>query len=493
MSLRPYPRGFVLSHRAIHPPEQFVSGPLLDNFFIDPACSVDAASEGDHAVIVLGTCVDTGPETANATWLDRLLRRNRPNHESKTEQTPARHLLSALCQGEETFFVALDGYCGRHAILFRTKTGIRILTDATGMRTVFYAADGGVVASHARLVEEMLGGKPEKERLPFGYGFPGNRTPYSRTRLLTPNTLYDFAACKVERFWPRGPVKTRTASEAAHAVTVYGATALKNIALSHRIALSITAGLDSRTTLALTVHTGIPFEGYTYDRGPKTGIDCAVARELSKIAGFQHHVVKADKSSIPDSQALSTTTYYNHHFEVIAPMREHFAGTDTLTVTANLLEIGRFFYKGGKYDLIGSVETMDSMYELYLSALSPLARERVEEYGVERYKTVATEYFADFLETSRFNQARGILNPKDQFYWEHRMSAWHAMILLERDFYADCFIPFNSRRVFETLLGVPERERKSAKAFKLLIKACAPQLLEIPINPKEWPLAKSAS
>jgi hypothetical protein len=361
------------------------------------------------------------------------------------------------------------------------------------MRTIFYAADGGLVASHARLIEEVLGGKIERNKLPFGYGYPGNHTPYSRTRLLTPNTLYDLTTSTVVRFWPRGPIKKLTAREAADAIIAYSATALQNVPQDHEIALSITAGLDSRTTLALAVHAGVPFNGYTYDRGAKTAVDCAVAHQLSKIVGFDHHVVEADKSSLSDDlrNAIHTSTFYNHHHEVIAPMRKHFLNRCTLAVTANLLEIGRFFYKGGIYDTIASVDSPVSMYEMYFAALPPRAREAVTAYGIDRYRTLAIQHFAEFLSVSEFNGAREFLHSKDQFYWEHRMGAWHAMILLERDFYADCFIPFNSRRVFEAFLGVPEKERKSAKTFNLIIKKCAPHLLGIPINPREWPLNNS--
>ncbi|SEO39540.1 hypothetical protein SAMN04489859_108912 [Paracoccus alcaliphilus] len=63
------------------------------------------------------------------------------------------------------------------------------------------------------------------------------------------------------------------------------------------------------------------------------------------------------------------------------------------------------------------------------------------------------------------------------------MTAWHGLNMLERDFYAEAFIPFNARRIWETLLGVPFEERKSAAAFHVMIGDDP-----IPINPKEWPI-----
>ncbi len=493
MGHRIYPRGFVLSRESTKPPAGFIAGPIFDNLFIDDLNSADSASKGEVAVVVLGTCVSTVADEPSLRSPDKQSESKRPFPLNSAPDSPARHMLDALLVSEERFFDTIDQYCGRHVILYGKKDKPRIVTDATGMRTVFYAAEGGVVASHPRLVEETLGGEIIRIDLPFRYGFPGNHTPYVRTRLLTPNTLYDFVKAKVVRFWPRGPIKELTPQEAAEIVLKRAETALKRAAMGRRVSLSITAGLDSRTVLALALHSGIQFDGYTYDRGKRTSIDCEVARELARISGITHNVVPTPTSAPEELKGLlNRTTYYNHHHSVITPMQQHFASNDILTVTANLLEIGRFFYKGQNYaDKLP--ENPESMSELALAATNWSEREMDEMRG-SKNKNLIPEYFSDFIRDTNFNAARGILDSRDQFYWEHRMSAWHGMILLERDFYADCFIPFNSRSIFEVLLGVPEADRKNSTVFKMLIDKCAPQLLSnIPINPTQWPLRQRST
>ncbi|HZH50519.1 MAG TPA: hypothetical protein VEZ16_01420 [Microvirga sp.] len=493
-----YPRGFVIPSRACNPPEGFSPGPVFENFFVAPECPVDSASIDDVAVVVLGTCVSTDSEARGpawqVSWMERLLRRDRPLRHDVAPRKPAEHMLRALLAGEADFFDLIDRYCGRHVILFQKEGRLRILTDATGMRTVFYAVGGGVVASHAQLVEETPGDEIKRTAFPFAYGFPGNHTPYLRTRLLTPNTLYDFAQSETIRFWPRRRIGFRTAAGAAAACAEWVTTALRAVAKLHPISLSLTAGLDSRTTLAVAVHSGVPFNAYTYDRGSKTDIDCAVAAELARRARVRHVVVGSDNDD-PDcpKRAMSRASYYNHHQSTVASMRRHFGRSGALAVTAKLLEIGRYFYQGAGYDSVSAPETPEGMCELYLKALSPSGRAAIERYGMERYRAAAIGYFSDFIRDTAFNQARGILDPRDQFYWEYRMAAWHGVILLERDFYADCFIPFSSRRVFEALLGVRPSQRKAAAAFRKMIMTCAPELLDgIPINPPEWPVGSTA-
>jgi hypothetical protein len=467
MLSQPYPRGFVLAGRSIAPPPGFVPGPSFDHFFIEPLTAVDVAENDDLAVVVLGTCVSTDAE-------------------GSAHPSPAQRMLDALIAGEPAFFDLIDIYCGRHAILFGPKDRPRILTDATGMRTVFYAADGGVVASHARLVEEALGEEIERLDLPFRYGYPGNHTPYRRTRLLTPNTLYDLADSTVLRFWPRAPIKPMTVKRATEEVILRTMRALQRMALSHPLSLSLTAGIDSRATLALALKSGVPFDAYTYDRSANTAIDYKVAQALASLADISHTVVSAKTHAPADVHALlAKATYYRHHHSTVPPMQQHFGNSSSIAVTANLLEIGRYFYRGGIYDhaVPDHPEAMCA-YSLFATGLT--ANEMDRDHGPEA-RQLATRFFADFIETTRFNSARGSLDPRDQFYWEYKMSAWHGMILLERDFYADCFIPFNARAVFKALLAVPVRDRKRSTVFKRLIQQCAPQLTRIPINPPEWP------
>lgn len=62
----------------------------------------------------------------------------------------------------------------------------------------------------------------------------------------------------------------------------------------------------------------------------------------------------------------------------------------------------------------------------------------------------------------------------------------------ERDFYADSFIPFNSRRVFEAMLGVPDEDRYADKTVYRMIELVNPKLLDVPINPRYSELSEAA-
>src|SRR5699024_494315 len=265
-----FPRGFLLSERPVDSPPTFVAGPILPNFYVHPWANVETAGDANLFVIILGHAVPTKSEQA---------------------QPPAAHLLACLRDGEGTFLKALDDYGGRHAIIFGSSGNIRVVNDATGMRSVFYAAQGGVVASHALLVEQALGGEIARSELPFRYGYPGNLTPYARTKILTPNTHYWLTANIVRRFWPIIEPAPRSVEDAATELLEASTNAFRAMTRGRTVRLTLTAGLDSRTILAIALYAGVSFEAYTYGNQYSSKADRLLAADLAAEFGFDHRVL----------------------------------------------------------------------------------------------------------------------------------------------------------------------------------------------------------
>src|SRR5690625_612804 len=189
-----FPRGFVLATRSVPAPAGFVPGPLLENFFTHPWASVEHAGDRDLFVIVIGRCVAI----------------------DGTDETPvAAQLLSSLRRGVPEFLARTDYYGGRYAILFGSADHIRVVNDATSMRSVFYTRDGTAIASHALLAEGTYGAETAESDLPYRYGYPGNLTPYPRTKILTSNTYYCLRSNRVRRFWPVVAPAPRSSVQAA--------------------------------------------------------------------------------------------------------------------------------------------------------------------------------------------------------------------------------------------------------------------------------------
>lgn len=467
-----FPRGFLYSVDAVEAPPGYVPGPLLPNFWVHPWAPIESAADGEgRFVVVIGTAVSTAAAPGAAP-------------------TAAQGLLDALTVSEELFFELLDEYSGRHAIFYGRGAHVRVLSDATAMRAIFYAVEGGIVASHAVLVEQGLGGPIVKDDLPFKYGYPGNRTPYPRTRLLTANTLYDVQEGQVRRFWPRRAPKARSVEEAANEVLERSATALRRIAQQRPVRMALTAGLDSRTLLAIVHHSGIDYETYTYGHGGDTEMDRNLAADLAASIGVRHTLVPKVRRDPEQRARLDEAHYGPHHQAAVGQLAAWLDDPSTAILTAHVLESGgRNFVKTRVVDGVPSAPptTAAAMARMQFLTMEPSARSAIREWGRGEYFVRAEAAFQDYIGASEYDRTLGLLDPFDQLYWEHRMSAWHGTAMVERDFYGEAFIPYNSRAVLAALLGVPQPDRLTGAPLYALIKMVYPRLLDLPINPKSWP------
>lgn len=461
-----FPRGFLLSQCPVEPPPTFKLGPLLPNFYVHPWTNVETAGDSSLFVIIIGHCVPTRDEQG---------------------PDPAAELLETLRGGDGQFLSALGDYSGRHAIIFGTVGNISVVNDATGMRAVFYAADGGVVASHAVLVEQALGGTIHRNDLLFRYGYPGNRTPFERTRILTPNTYYWMTAHVVRRFWPIVAPVPKTVDEAAAHLLQASTIALQSMAKGRTVGLTLTAGLDSRAVLAVAVHSGIGFHTYTYGNDAASGVDRSLARDLAARLSLQHFPVEKKIDDKLLYERVMESHYTSHHGGWVAALSEHFQDPNSLAVIGNLLEIGRINYGPARQAGAEAPDTADAMAALHYRVIGTDTKKKIRTYGYDRYIGSATIAFQAMIDETGYHNVVGLLDPFDQFYWEHRMAVWQGVAMGERDFYAEPFVPFNARSIFESMVGVPSTDRHSNKTVYRMIEMVDPELLELPVNPKEWP------
>lgn len=462
-----FPRGFLLADRPVEAPPTFVPGPLLENFWIHPWNNIEIAGDRDLFVIILGHAVPTRMDQGN---------------------DPAAALLSALADSEHSFFQSLAEYSGRHAIIFGQPGNVSVVNDATGMRSVFYAATGGVAASHALLVEQVLGGPIVRNDLPFRYGYPGNRTPFERTRILTANTFYWMTANVVRRFWPLVSPAPKTVDEAATHLLEASTVALQSMARDRSVGLTLTAGLDSRAVLAVALNAGLDFHTYTYGNDSASSVDRLVARDLADQFGLCHVPVEQRIDDPHFNESLGESHYSLHHAGWVASLARHFPSVDDLATIGNLLEIGRINYGPARRAGVDAPDTAERMTTLHYRVISAKIKERIKKYGVNRYMEEATAAFQGMIDDTGHAHTVGLLDPFDQFYWEHRMSTWQGVAMGERDYYAVPFVPFNARSVFESMVGVPSQDRHADKTAYRMIEMVDPELLHLPVNPSQWPL-----
>lgn len=448
-----FPRGFFWSSDGRRPPAHYLDTDF-PGLFVAPNGLVQGAYGVDSQVTVIGMCVPT------YRW-------------SATNETVSSKILAAAAEGDNELFRYLDLLCGKYVIFLRQGARTRIFHDAAATRTVFYRRDFTAVASHVALVTDG-----HRSTLPFRGAYHGNATPFPDTKLLLANSALDLTVKHAFRYWPREAIQESTIEEAADRLATLGVTALRNLPAGSDIRLAATAGIDSRTSLALLKLSGVKYSTYTYDTSAEA--DVFVPLLLARLFNHAHTYVGTPPLTPDVREAVAEAAYFRSTAYSIGGLTEHFSRPNPVSIISNVYEIGQGYYQKDKNSIVP--DSAAAMQKLFASRLYGV-RDKIEVYSTEAYERESLAHFEEMYEETDFARAITMIDPFDLYYWEHRMGGWHSTQMLERDFFAEGFIPLNSRAALTAALSIPLPDRISCAAFRGVIAKADERLLDIPINP----------
>lgn len=378
----------------------------------------------------------------------------------------------------------IDKLVGRFALIQGGRGGdLRIQTDAIAMRTVFFSlSDHGVIAgSHAKLVVEARPGGKTRNKFRFRWGYPGLNTPYASVYRLPPNCELSLVRGSLHRFFPGSAIPETDIEEAWNIAFNRASATIRALADRRKLLLSLSAGLDTRTTLAASRDSWSQLTFFTYNGGvPKDRVDADVAAALAKTLRLRHVFVdySGPASNKAVSRILSENSFASHKPKVACAYHRLFGEHAFLHIRSNLLELGRsnLFYKFAKRRGMSGPCTAQSMGDIYTLAAKLDTSKSAHVIPAFEHYIAATDY-ADTV---------GKVSPWDMYFVEHRMGAWHAGVLLESDVSFDTVIAFNSREVIRHFMGVPQEARCSSPHLRERLNALLPEVMDIPINPGRY-------
>jgi hypothetical protein len=429
----------------------------------DLACTQVKA--GDHALTLIGHILDPlSPEAANTDILNLLLNEFR---------------------NRETLIAATHRLGGRWLIIAADTNNLFLFHDAMGLRQAFYtepAATGDLwVMSQPGIAGEVLSLTPDTQALDYmdtqtfrrtsESRFPAAATTFKGLKHLLPNHWLDLKTRQCKRYWPSSPLETLTPETAIDRLLPLLSGQVRAAAKRFDLALSLTAGIDSRLVLAAARDEAYRQCMITVRQGkmPDDHADIDVPRRLLKRIGLTHEVVHATSSMSPDfslwfkRNVFLAHDLYGHDAEAIFRC----FGRTKAVITGSGAEVGRCAFRS-KLPRADHVRFTPAL----LAWL---------EYGSTHPFLV--EHFQDWLANAGQQNYVKLL---DLFEWEQDYGNWLAMTQLEFDIaWRDNFTPFNCRDVLATMLGVDERYRRAPDylLFQWAIQKAWPELLAEPINP----------
>lgn len=466
-----YKRGFVLADRPMSSPHPHWPATKLLNYWLcyDPLNSLIVVEHEDNWCALLGSVIDIfDPELSPNQIVTKL----------------AKH----ACSSYTAFLEYLDYLSGRFILLLGNHKDIKLFQDACGMRSVFYSTEQHIAASHINLLSHYLPNpvveKPITEYINSysSYHLPGHFTPIQNVRILTPNTCLNFYTGQVERFFPREPLSPKNPDQVFTTVNRLVTSQVDYLSRNFQLMVSLSAGLDSRATLALLKKVRDQVLFFTYFKRNETGLDemnSAVLQQDKKIAqeiatnlDLNHLLLELDYHN-PDGelyhqfqQVMNCNTYL-HHNHFLAKEYLDRLPNDCLHIRSNINEVFRNFYrKQIKVPLSEGFppETMALCY-----SKKAQHDERIQAY------------FSQFTETVGFSKIYNY-DPFDMFYWEYRLGTWHSNLLLESDIAHETFCLFNNRFLLKTILSLPKTLLSNDFILHRLIDEHWPLLHYWPIN-----------
>lgn len=385
-------------------------------------------------------------------------------------------LRQAYRSDEKAVLDVLDDLAGRYLFFYRLDGNLQVTQDALGMRSLFYSVSSRCLGSHYHLIRAVTGKKEPFEdvssvlkRKVTSNMIPGHFTPDREIFMLTPNQAMDLKTFVWHRIFPRHPHEDITVDEAVESIDRAVRCLLEQI--KQRLLVPITAGLDSRSTLAL-LRCQPSHQYFTYSQASVRSLqtDLNVAIEIARTFQLPHvklHI-RGDFGKNEDEKnfmsLLRKVTIRRHSFEVAWRYVEHFE-SDYLHIRSNGYEVGRRYYR----------QAFSLPDELSAEGIArTFSRTAVKDETV-------LELSQRFIDQAKLSDHLNY-DPYDLYYWEHRMGTWHASLLLESDLAHDSFILINSRHILKQLLSVSDEAQSQGEVQKRLIERFAPRLLDFAIN-----------
>ena len=377
----------------------------------------------------------------------------------------------------------LHGLSGRFVLLIDAPDDSYVFHDAFGLRPVYFGRTGsGPAVSSDPAVHGYFGLIDPAPRPGFwGSAYQRNEAEWwipSGTSLVQgidqvpPNHYLRCSTTEAVRYYPHAQTPVADSSHDVEATVVAMLRgSIDAAARRWRLALPLTAGVDSRTVLAAARGlTDTPV--YTLQLGdrPVPSPDVQVAAELCRRIGAPHRVLHGSDSPSADFERAYVQSTVSPHFDRrgrgIWTTRASFP--ESVILNGNGLEVARcFYYPSGSHR---PVTTAGQLLDLVTGwRRIPFVAERVHQWH-ESTRALPEKTGFDIL---------------DLFYWEHRMGGWAAQNFVESGTAHEVFAPFNNRALLELLLTVPVAERCAPdyRFFRRLWLRMWPELLAVPVNP----------
>lgn len=372
----------------------------------------------------------------------------------------------------------MNQWTGVFTLIHITQDSMQVWGDCAGMQSVYYGVINGniYISSHAQIIGDIcdlsISNYVKKItgyrfwRL-YGIFLPGDISPFDNVYRLVPNT-YIFIdilkkECNVLRFYPTKELKmTKTEEEYDVVIDEISMLMHNNMKLIakkwKKPAISMTGGMDSKTTLACGKGMYDAFHFYSYISMYGDKPDAEAAHKIADAININHIIYNISEDDNDFENINNVRKIMEHNYGDIGKVnpndvrkRMFFLNASDFDVEVKswVSEIGRanYYKKFGlkKMPRRLSPRQMTSMYKFF--SYNRITAKKTDKIFKQYKKKVDCDAIYNY-------------DASDMYLWEFRYGGWGGLtITSEHRVSYDITIPYNNRRIMELFLRLPLEKR----------------------------------
>ena len=388
-------------------------------------------------------------------------------------------LYNAWIHGEKAFWEKESELTGVFCLGIITGEEIVFSTDCTGMQLVYYGKDKNhlYITSHSKLVADLCGFCQEDYivRLVnsrfyhyWGTWLPGDKSPFRELKRVQPNfeTRFSFKDYQfhLKRYYPLKDISEIDEKDYDRYIKIIADILAKSMQLiaekwsDCKIAISVTGGRDSTTTLASAKNVYEKLKYFSYISKESERVDAEAAKKICDYLGLEHttYVVPDNSKDYSDIEIIKKILECNagcigHNNLNDVKKRIYFDKIDDFDIEVKswVNELGRGEaqnkYNTRYFPKHPSPGYYRCMWKVILNLR--LIRE-------------SNKIFKNYLDCYYNDEILSKLSWLDLFYWEFSWSGGEGVFLTSEHKYSyDITIPYNNRMLLNLMFEIPLEKR----------------------------------
>ncbi len=364
---------------------------------------------------------------------------------------------------------------GKYVIFYLEKHQCFCLGDATCSVPVFYSTETEkiVCCSNSKWITDSLGLIPDpmlqkiRDSGHINQAMPYDVTKYKEIKQLLPNHYLDLLQKKAKRFINSTKKQKKISPSEAAKIT---SPMIKNITKMYLsefdVYCPVTSGRDSRVVLAFLKSFSKNVNTYTiwFDRFLNDNQDWVVPLRLEKLGNIHHKQLRAETVTGCMKQKmdemLGEKMYPDEAFTLSVTVKNNFGACAT-----------------AEGDIIGQV----GKCSLHRDVPEFLATAKYFRCKLHNYSSESAKLLSKWKKEIKKSGEK--VNVFDLFSIENRLGVWASYTHLIRNTMGMPFVNlFNSRSIIYTWTAVNRKQRMKSEIHIELIKAVAPELLQVPFE-----------